>query len=351
MSNPLRLAIAVATIAPALLSQSIVVPSGHDLTDASTVRAMPGIGLAERWQIVMDAPRLGSLIGRDIDAILLRRDFGESQSLDAASASLVVRMGTASVTSAAPGGSFSSNVANPVEVFRGTVNAPASPAVSGAVSWTPENVIRIALATPYVHASGGLVVEIETTAEQGVTWPIDAAQSAASGQLRYVGSTCGSLSSLQPSLAVAEPDLVLGRTSRFIATDEAGAPAWLLLGAGLRTVPLNLSVLGSVGCELWVDPLAGLPTTMFTSPDVPAGFGGVANFTVAWPADAALAGAEIGAQLLLLQSSGRFATTNAIGATLSAADSSFGMVMLSARPGAPIDVQSHAVPVIGFEVR
>jgi hypothetical protein len=195
------------------------------------------------------------------------------------------------------------------------------------------------------------VLEIESSGAIGIPWPIDAADSSAAGAVRAAGQTCGVLASSASSLSVASADLILGRTSRFIATDEVGAPAWLLLGAGLRTVPLNLSVIGSVGCELWVDPLAALPATMFTSPDVPAGFGGVANFTVAWPADAALVGAEIGAQLLLLQSSGRLATTNALGATLGANDPNFGMVMLSARPGAPIDVQSHAVPVIGFEVR
>ncbi|MFO1052309.1 MAG: hypothetical protein U1F36_08860 [Planctomycetota bacterium] len=349
MSPHHRLALCL-LCSPAFSQSLAVVPSSLTSTEGSETRLVPGISGLQRQQILIDAAQTSSLQGRSIRAILFRRDGDHPDALQSASANIVVRIGSANRSAANAAADFATNLQSPTEVFRGTVIAPASPAPGGPIDWSASNVIRIDFANPWTVPTGTIGIEIEALDDAAADWPIDATSDVMQGVVDSFGAACGARASWVRTASVAPDSLVIGRGSTFTLVGDSGAPAWFLVGLGLRTQPLDLSWIGASGCWLYVDPIVALPGTSTSPGEIPPVFGSFSNFQVHWPADTALLGATLGTQWVELQGAHGLATSNALSCTLSSSPPSLGLVNLTSRGGEPPLVQSFAVPVIGFEI-
>ncbi|MGE0144232.1 MAG: hypothetical protein AB7I19_19495 [Planctomycetota bacterium] len=346
-----RLLALALTFASTTTAQNFVVaPSAHSSTDGASHRTLPGIAHTHRTQVVLGSNEVANLNGRTIIGLRFRRDARNPRALTNASARVVVRMGPAAFTSDDARPDFTANLPNPVEVYRGSITAPSSPALSGSATWDMQDTIRIALTTSYTHNGGPLAIEIEGLDAALADWPIDAASETAAGSLTLLGHTCGVMSGSPETASVASTGLVPGRSANFTLVAEAPSSAWLLLG-NLRTAPIPLPNLPASGCELWVDPFTAIGAPIVAIDPTWSGFAiGAANAALTWPADPALSGANLGAQWVWLESIG-LAVSNAMDCTLAGAPPALQAVELTSRNGEPPLLQHNAVPVIGFELQ
>lgn len=345
-----KLLLALCSTMSTLVAQTLIVPSGFDVADGPGQRMLPGLSTTHRQQIIFDAALVAGLVGRQTDAILIRRDWSNPGALPTGTAQVVVAMGVGAFDSRTVSSDFGANLPTPHEVFRGAVVAPLSPAVSGTVDWGPSNVVRIDLTSPYQHAGGPLVLDITGLTEARIDWPIDAAEETLAGSAITLGEPCGQRMGPAPTASVGIQTLVVGRTSNFVLVGEAARPAWMLVGVSTFSTPINLAAIGMPGCMLHVDSFTAVPTATSAPGVVAPVFGGTANLRIHWPASATLCGATVVTQWAQYESTG-LATSNALVCTLASGTPGLGMVNLTSQAGEPPLVQSFAVPVIGFEVR
>lgn len=329
----------------------VVVPPQYAAVDAPVSRILPGISEAHRQQVVIDQALLGSIHGRPIHALVFRRDSRVTGALTAASANLVVRLGQARHPAASTAPDFTASALSWSEVFRGVVHAPDSPALAGGTAgFGASDTIRIDLAAPFVLAAGGLVIDIEGLDSALANWPIDAASDGLGGTVHVVGVPCRNSFTQGENASVGEDDLVLGRTSIFQFVTEPGASTWCMFGLSLLPTPLNLAMLGSADCWLWVEPITSVQTVSRPLV-VPSAFPriGISDVALHWPSDPVLSGVTVHAQWLMVDGVG-FATSNALSCTLASTQPSLGMANLDDRGALPPRVQSVSVPIVAFEV-
>lgn len=328
----------------------VVVPAHLAAAEGDAASVVPGIATAHRQQILIDSSHLQPILGRSITGLLLRRDGGHSRSEPAASAPVVLRIGSSAVTSFDASSDFAANLPSPIEVYRGVVNAPAISSPTSAPTWSAVDTIRIPFQVPYVHAAGTLVIDLEGQGAAMSSWWMDAVTDPIVGSAVRLGSPCGLAAGLSETAFVSTTELVVGRSAQFTLDAPAVVPAWLLLGL-VRGAPIDLTAMGSPGCDLWVDPFAAiaagvLPLVALGADFTPA----FAQFRTRLPSDPQLAGATIGAQWLTVEPGG-LALSNATAATLASGAPTLGMAVVSGVPGFEARVQHLAVPVIGLEIQ
>ncbi|MBI5851355.1 MAG: hypothetical protein HZB39_10080 [Planctomycetes bacterium] len=337
----------VASACAALLSAQglVVVPAECAASDGNSQATLIGHRPA-RWQLVIDAAHAAPLHGREIRALLFRRDSRLTGALAPSSWNLVVRLGPAARESARALPDYAANAVSLSEVHRGPVASPASPSLVGTANWAASDTIRVDLAAPFRIATGGLIVDVEGGPAGAAFWPIDAIEDAASGAVTVVGSPCRPATFGAQSAWVERSELVPGRTATFELRGEPGSATWLLLGAQMLATPIDLSPIGAAGCGLHLVPFTALGAVV-GAPDIAPEFGGRAWVDLHLPSDTDLLGATLAAQWFEARPSG-FATSNALDCSLAAFPPSTGMALVVGQiDGAPV-LRSYGLPVIGF---
>jgi hypothetical protein len=118
------------SLAASALAQDIVVPAGCVARDGRSNGALAGFTQRFRMQILLDATTLTNLQGREVTGFSVRRDGQDLGAQRGGRVHLVVRVSTLAATRAEPSPVFAQNQGpDVVEVLRGTVNIPDSPAL------------------------------------------------------------------------------------------------------------------------------------------------------------------------------------------------------------------------------
>lgn len=325
-----------------------VVPANLTHQEGSSSFGVPGPAhRALRIQVIIGASELVPLIGKSLTGLWLRRDTSWEEALPAASGHVAIRIGSSARSPSTAEPSFTTNLPSSLLVFDGTVQLPAAPAVAeGSVSWSPDQTVRFAFRAPFSYTGGDLALEFERTGTPSTFWPADATEDQVSGAAVTIGTTCGPRASMQHTAGVGPSGLVVGRTARFHLVGTPAAPAWLMIGAGLRSVPVDLTAFGAPGCALHVHPMTTLPTFLSNAADGFAGHG-LTNVDVHLPPDPNLGGATLGAQFLEFGAQGVI-TSNAVLCQIATSGPSVPMAAVVSREGETPDVVSLALPVLGI---
>lgn len=339
----LQLAVFLAAVAPA---QHTVIPAEFTDVEAPHVASLAGIAQAKRQQFVIDAGHIAPLVGRTLTGIAFRRNPGAARA--SGQALLTVRIGAAQVTASGAQPDFARNVAVPVEVFRGAVAIPVSPATA-IPDWSPANVVEIAFSTPYLVAAGGLCIDVDGAPVGGATfWPIDAVRDATRGSVQDLGGGCGAFAARFGSTALVRAgELVPGSTARFLNHGPIGAATFALFGVGLLPSPIDLGFAGAPGCTLQVDSFAALAATFSTS-EWGAPFGGIAFGLVPVPNQAALLGGRLAVQWVSLAP---LTTSNAMLCTIAPAIPSVGVATVEGAGSTATVVDTTSAPVLRLQHR
>lgn len=337
-----------ATAAPLAAQQMHVVPAALADQEGPASFGVPGPAHnALRIQVIVGASELTPLVGKSLTGLWLRRDTSWEEALPAASGPISLRIGNSARSPALAEPDFATNLPSPVLVFAGTVQVPAAPAVTeGSVSWSVDQSVRIPFQTSFVYTGGDLAIEFERTGTAATFWPTDGTEDTVSGTVVPVGTTCGPRASMQRTADAGPRGLVLGRTATFHLVGTPMAPAWLMIGAGLRAVPIDLTAFGAPGCVLHAQPMTTLPTFLSSIGEGFAGHG-LTNVDVHLPSDPNLGGAILGAQFLEFGSGGLI-TSNALLCQLATTGPSLPMAAVVSRDGETPDVVSLGVPVLGL---
>ena len=329
----------------------LVAPADQSQFDATALLGVAGIGISEQQQILIDAEHLQGVVGREIHALLFRRDFGYQGPLDAASASVTIKVGAAAHRAAKAVPDFAANLPTPTTVYDGVVTIPASPHPSGrTVGWTGADVVEIALTTPFTYTGGTLCIEISGSPATSVWWPVDAVEDPASGTVVREGHACGPRAAiLGETASVAAADLVIGRTAIFKLFGEPDRAAILMIGLDTLAQPLSLDFIGATGCELRVDAFAAIATS--TTPPLPdAELGAVANVQLHLPARPELAGASFASQFVEVAVPD-LTTSNTLICRISPTETSIGMSLVLTRANRSPVVHAQRAPVVGLRWR
>jgi hypothetical protein len=325
------------------------VPQSFASADAPALTSAPGIGTARRLQVIVATSELVPLAGRELTGLALRRDISWTEALPAATGSIVVRVGQAAHEPDQAVRSFAGNLPSPTEVFRGTLQAPALPASPSTPSWTAGDTLHVAFTPPILYQGGPLCVEFEPLNSPGIWWPIDAVTDPTAGSVTSVGAACGPSSHMIETAGAQQASLVIGRTAIFDLIGAPSAPAWLLVGLGLRPAPIELSAFGAPGCQLRVDAFTAVPTVLSDAATGLAGHG-LANVELQIPSQTGLAGAPLGLQFLELTPAA-FVASNALSCQIATTPPSLPMTTVVSRAGEQPDVIAVGVPVLGLEWR
>jgi len=363
--NPTISALVFAGLAVALPAQ-VTVPATAASTDLSTERWIAGVGTTLRQQILVDQRHLEALVGREIDALLFRRDFGHGAALPAVAFDAQLYVSTSPHAAAAHASELLAANHGPdwLQVFTGHVTVPASADPSGrAPTWQSSDVVRIDFGTPFPYRGGTLCIDLTATTLAGRSfWPCDAWSDGATGVVRSIGTSCQDHAKVlkvggTQSHFVDRVGLVPGGTVACSALAEPGASATLVFGLGELQPALDLGPFGAPGCKLHVDVIGAVSTVVVPPPPEPltAWTGGVVRSTFQLPASAGLLGGRFTTQWVEVVP-GRFATTNAVEATISGTLPTSGVALVEARfdghtPPTHGEVTFHAVPVLRLEPR
>jgi hypothetical protein len=333
---------------PARAQQLHVVPAALSDLEGPSSFGVPGVShSALRIQIVIGASELTPVAGRSLTGLWLRRDTSWEDALPTARGALTVRIGAAAHGPDVAQPSFAANLPTSTLVYDGELRAPAAGAVTeGNTSWSADQTVRIPFQTPFVYGGGDLAIEFTRTGTAATFWPSDATEDTAAGNVVSVGTTCGPLASMQQTAHAGPRGLVLGRTASFLVVGTPSSPAWLMVGAALRAVPIDLTAFGAPGCVLHAQPWVTLPTFLSNANDGFAG-NGLANVDVHLPTDPNLGGAILGTQFLEFGAQGLI-TSNALLCQLATTGPMLPMAAVVSRDGETPDVVSLAIPVLGL---
>jgi hypothetical protein len=337
-------------LAATALAQHVVVPSAFESVDGPSRFGFAGVTVADHQQIVVDARHLTALQSQAITGIRLRRDQTFGAALAAGRFDLVVRIGNAPGEARRASASFAGNLPSPIEVFRGRIDLPPAPPVSGPLGWDAPDAVAIRFATPWPYTGGHLCLDLDGTPTSATRWPFDAASDPVQGSVTNLGVACSRFASAVGQTVVAMPrDLIVGQTARFVGRGEPGGSAFPLFGLQALPTPVDLAVVGAPGCALRIASFAS-GATSYGPIELGALFGGLANYRIAIPSDSALLGARFLTQWL--ETGPPLTSSNALDCRIAAALPTLGMATVSAAPGQPeghVDVTQ--APVVRFDLR
>lgn len=288
----------IATTIPAQ-SQFTVVPPAAATTDAVGQLWLPGAGGALRQQDIVGASLLQGMVGRTLTALEFRRNTQDTN-FQCASFHLTVTLSISPNEPLSTSNVFADNVGpNPVQVFSGPQQVPASPATTTLPGWTPDNILRVEFTTPFQYLGGTLCVDmvgIPSPGHTGVWWPADAEVDLATGTVTDLGGGCGTHGGSHHRWAAAEArSLVPGSLGRFFAFGPLGSFAVLAFGSEFAAGwPLAMVLPAAPpGCTMFVDVPIALALLPFED-DSPGD--GRADFLLRIPNTPTITGASLTAQ-------------------------------------------------------
>src|SRR5262249_24424209 len=131
---------------------SWTIPPGLVQQEAPSTGEIAGLATPMRQQFIVSAAHLQGLVGRQIDAIWLRRDPGYAGALDGGVADLAVTLSMTDTAPESPSEVFDTNHGTGKSiVFRGRIVVPASQA-PGTDLWAVDQTIRLTFAVPFAYA-------------------------------------------------------------------------------------------------------------------------------------------------------------------------------------------------------
>lgn len=330
----------------------LAIPAQAADSEAAARRWLAGGSRAMCQQVLVGAAHLGPIAGRELTGIALRRDTDDRTARGGGSVRLVLRVGAAARAPGSASRRFAENITAAVEVFAGTVQLPAAPAVAGYVGWIAPHVVEVPFAVPYRYAGGDLCVELrgEPIGSGAGWWPVDAVEDTVSGSTIVVGRSCGPFAGLAGQTAYVAPRaLVPGETAVFVANGQPGANGFVLFGLEPRTTPIDLTAVGAPGCALWVDAFATVPTA-FGPALAGSEFGGAAWLAVPLPSLPAFVAASFAVQWAEIGA--RLSTSNAIACHVAGRLPSLDLAIVEGPAGAGEgDVVVTEAPVLRFAHR
>lgn len=271
MRNHVRASLAVAGLVAGLVSAQghVFVPSRSATVDGVTGGRLPGLRGTFRMQVIVGASHLAGLASPGT-ALAFRRDGQYLDALEGGRSSFSIRISDQGAAPALARDLFAANHAvPPVEVFRGELDYPASPAITAPdqSGWRTGHVVEFPFASPFRYRGGSLCIEVEGTsviAGEG-PWRADFfADFGARGSVHPFGAGCGQYAGVGLRGASGQPaTLTLGSTTRVYTWGQPSTPALLMLG--LQPLGAPLDPLGAPGCVLHVLPAFTL-TSWMTSP-------------------------------------------------------------------------------------
>ena len=247
--------VALASCAPA--QTDLVVPAEFADKDASWLAEVAGFSQAFRQQVLLRADELTAVRGRTLTKLAFRRDVQLPIPLRGGTAVMVVRVSDRATHPSAASATFADNRGPaPVEVFRGEVQVPASPAPPKppVPTWSAPNGVEIVFAEPFVYRDGNLCIELEgrpVPGKQPPAWPVDFAMWSVGGGNSIGGRSCDPR--LQAMAVWKAP--IPGSVITLFASGPTQTVAVCLLGHE-RASPTVLTTKRAVECDLRVDPFA-----------------------------------------------------------------------------------------------
>ena len=279
--------------------QFTVVPATATATDAIGMLWLPGAGTSLRQQEIVGASHLQSLVGRTLTALEFRRQ-KEDRNYSSGSLNLTVTLSISPNTPLTTSSTFANNIGpNPIHVFSGQLQLPASPATTTTPAWTAANVLRVPFQTPFVYAGGTLCVDVVGTAVAGQVagwWPADAQQDLATGLTVDLGGGCGTFGGPQHRWSTVEARTVLpGGLGHCFAFGPLGSFGILAIGTEFPPGwPLAMLLSAAApSCTMFIGTPFALALLTFAA-DPPGD--ARADYLIAIPNTAAVTGASLTSQ-------------------------------------------------------
>ena len=289
-------------------SVQVVVPQQFDQTEAGGVAFWALSPFEARRQLVLGPSHLGSLVGKSIKSLTVRRNMGDASPLDGGLLSLKIWMSHSPRSPSGLSPTFDKNRGNDeLLVFDGTISVPATPAApSTPAPWTAPYAFTVQLLKPFVYVGGDLCIETLTNTVLGQSppwWTADAVVERAGGAVSKYGVSCIPGMGDDPAGGDAH-SMVVGSTAMFhLRGNRNTGSAVCMVGTsrtsyGGVTLPLDLGVVGAVGCELSTNPIVLNRSTAIASPVGTSP--GLARWALLIPSLPSLAGAKIYTQWYVL---------------------------------------------------
>lgn len=353
-------------------AQSATVPAPYDRADAPSWGEVAGLTSVRRQQVLVDANLVRGLAGRRLTGVWFRRDSKTRGALPRGEADLVVVVSDGALSPAGATESFAANHGrNAVEVFRGRVSLPASPALppGRTAGWGPAETVRITFTKPFVFSGGALCLDLRgapVAGREADFWPIDFDYDTSSGRVAVVGASCYGPGARAATSSVAHAGtLRVGGTARLGALGRPRTTSLLLLGTRrIGQGGLDLTPFGAPGCRILVDADLVLDTFVHPWPRSPHGFAAATFFV---PNQPAFAGARLLAQWANLEATlprsqwtnqAGLTTSEALDLTLAPTPPRLGVATVTSTPAASIlrlpargAVAPHHAPVLRLTIR
>lgn len=347
----------VRVAASAQSPQHHVAPPANALADGAHALFVAGTTEPHRELLVIDGSLLVAMQGRRITAIELRRDVAD-ETFAGGAADLTVHLSHAARSWSDASDQFDQNHGQDrTLVFQGAVQLPTSPPAPGPdVAWDSQNVLSIALQTPFDYVSGAIALEIRG-APDAVTptewWPADAVWQPSAGTAISVGNGCGPRGGPAGEWAFLDAtNLVPGGTATFTALGMPNELACLVLGAGATANAIDLAPFGAPGCHGHLQVVLGSMLTFF-GPQLLAtqpATGARALLAFRVPGSPAYLGLGMTSQWLAFGGSG-LTSSNAHAWTLATTPPAMPMTMVTAHDPNGTATTGTVVPGCGHVVR
>ncbi|MCB9876980.1 MAG: hypothetical protein H6835_05185 [Planctomycetes bacterium] len=336
--------------------QHLVVPAAYEHTDAISYQWIAGASRAVRQQTLIGAGSLQTLVGHSLTAIELRRS-AKNETFAGGVANLTVTLSISPHDPLNITRAFAGNVGvAPQQVFSGAVQFPTSPPNPGPnVAWTPDNVVRIAFATPFVYGGGTLCLDVVGTpiaGQEAAWWMADAMFEDVEGSATDLGGGCGGFGGPQHTWShVATRTLVAGNYADFFAYGTPWSLAVAAFGLGNPTgLPVHaLGLPSPIDCELHLSTIDGLMPAVLVPHTDPMlqSRGGLAHIELKLPGAAQALGMQLTTQWLEWE---QMATSNALQWTVCGALPTLDMALVEGDPSeAEGQVSVHLAHVLRFE--
>lgn len=335
-----------------------VVPAANAATDAMSYEWIAGATKLQRQQSLVGASHLTALVGRQIQALELRRS-AVTEAFAAGSTHMAVSLSTSPNLPLSCSNNFAANVGPDLTaVFSGTVTLPASPATGGTgspVAWTTNNTVRIAFTTPFLYQGGTLCIDITGTpiVGQGTWWMADAIEEGIAGTSSIeIGTGCGAYGGPQRQWSsVAARSLVAGGVGIFRAEGPPYGVTAALFGTATATpFPLSLLGIATPNCICHLDPLQPVfAMPVLYEPEVHplAGPVSIAEIALQLPAVPQVLGFQMTTQWFDLN---QLALSNAFTWQVGTALPGLDMALVEGHPSLPIgNVTTYLAHVFRFE--
>jgi len=309
------LGLAIAVIAAASMAQSVVVPAAFAGSEGQGGGLWAFTPFESHGQVLIDARHLTGQSGRDLLAITLRRNGGESRAAEPGRLWIELSLSNSSRLAADASSSFAANRGQDhTMAFAGYVDFPRSPAFAGTpVLWQAPYVVSLAMQKVLRYQGQTLCIETVTRLvapndarlPSPPDWSPDVTHAPRTGSAGFAGKGCipG-----MPDPAATATSLSLGDTMVLSLAGSCGAGLALHLLGGTR-LDLALDAYGAPGCFLLSDRLLITPAAIQS---MPAGPAAIALFDLPLPALPRLAGARLYSQWMVMDP-----TANRLGLTFS----------------------------------